>query len=459
METADSPFWFGRNTRNTGAHRGKPPQALKFVCYCSYVKDVSPFGLPSRGIRETAESLYFDCRRRSDERFVMREMTRPLYVLLLLQGACLGIGLWLHDRYLVSASKWSHEASVVEKAGAVVQSSPKAESAAAVEPQMPIGMRTDEPRVEDFVRMMPSASLIAFVWTWGLQSVIASVLLSRVHVEHSRRVLKSEAQTLQNTRDLVRTRDAVIFGLAKLAESRDPETGYHLERISLYSTRLASTLSRMSRYRSVVTPAFVRLIGISSALHDIGKVGIEDSVLLKPGAFDSSERFRMQLHAQVGSNCICEIERRLGTSNFLEMAREIAHWHHERWDGTGYPDGLVGEQIPLAARIVAIADVYDALSVRRVYKEALPHEECVAIIRQEAGRQFDPDLVRVFLQIEPQFREIARQFAGNSAFESGSSQKEHGRQHLTPEQEMTLLATLSECGAPLQLEQVAPNSA
>jgi response regulator RpfG family c-di-GMP phosphodiesterase len=339
----------------------------------------------------------------------------------------------------------------------VEESTPKAETAAVAGPQMPTATRAVEPRVEDFMRMMPSASLIAFVWTWGLQSVIAYFLLARMHVEHSRRVLKSDEQTLQNTRDLVRTRDAVIFGLAKLAESRDPDTGYHLERISLYSTRLASTLSRIPRYGSVVTPAFVRLIGISSALHDIGKVGIEDAVLLKPGEFNSSERFCMQSHAKVASDCIFEIERRLGTSNFLEMAREIAHWHHERWDGTGYPDGLFGEQIPLAARIVAIADVYDALSVRRVYKEALPHDECVAIIRQEAGRQCDPDLVRVFLQIEPQFREIARQFAGNSASEGGSSLHEQCRQHLTPEQEMTLLAALSECSPPLQFKQVTPD--
>ena len=130
------------------------------------------------------------------------------------------------------------------------------------------------------------------------------------------------------------------------------------------------------------------MIGISSALHDIGKVALEDSVLLKPGELTSSERFKMQLHVEVGAESIREIERRLGTSNFLEMAREIANSHHERWDGAGYPTGLAGENIPLAARIVAIADVYDALSARRVYKEPFPHSECVEIIRREAGRQF-----------------------------------------------------------------------
>jgi putative two-component system response regulator len=225
---------------------------------------------------------------------------------------------------------------------------------------------------------------------------------------------QSDGESLQRTQDLVRTRDAVIFGLAKLAESRDPDTGQHLERISHYSTRLASALRRHPRYRDAVTPAFVRLIGISSALHDIGKVGVEDAILLKPDKLTADERARMQEHTLAAGECLKEIERRLAASNFLQMAREIALYHHEWWNGSGYPARLAGEQIPLAARIVAIADVYDALSVRRVYKEALSHRTCVAMIQAEAGTHFDPHLVEVFLQIEPQFQEIARQFADSS---------------------------------------------
>lgn len=171
----------------------------------------------------------------------------------------------------------------------------------------------------------------------------------------------------------------------------------------------------MPRYREVVTPAFIRLIGISSALHDIGKVGIEDAVLLKPGKLDTDERSRMQCHAAVGGECIRQIELRLGSSNFLQMAREIAYYHHERWDGEGYPTGLKETDIPLAARIVAVADVYDALSVRRVYKEAFPHEKCVNIIREQAGKQFDPSLVEVFLKIEAEFADIARRFSNEAA--------------------------------------------
>ena len=209
----------------------------------------------------------------------------------------------------------------------------------------------------------------------------------------------------------MRTRDAVIFGLAQLADSRDPETGDHLERISIYSTRLASALRRHPQFDTRVTPAFVRLIGISSALHDIGKVGIEDQILRKAGKLTADEVTRMQHHAAIGGECLQEIEQRLGRSNFLQMAREIAFAHHERWDGTGYPKGLAGEEIPLSARIAAIVDVYDALSSKRVYKPRIPHEECVTIIRGQAGMHFDPDLVNVWLTIEPRFREIAAQYA------------------------------------------------
>jgi HD-GYP domain-containing protein (c-di-GMP phosphodiesterase class II) len=361
----------------------------------------------------------------------MRRVVRPLCVLMLLQGACLGAGLLIHDRFLASAALWSEPAA----------------GQATVKIAQPTSAEAQR-----LFAAMPAASAMAFIWTIALQSAIAYFLLARLLGEHLRRQSKSDEQSLQHTRDLLRTRDAVIFGLAKLAESRDPETGHHLERISLYSTRLAAAISRDPKYRGVITPSFVRLIGISSALHDIGKVAVEDSVLLKPGELTSSERFRMQLHVEVGAESIREIERRLGTSNFLEMAREIANSHHERWDGTGYPAGLAGEQIPLAARIVAIADVYDALSARRVYKDAFPHFECVNIIRSEAGRQFDPELVRIFLDVAPQFEEIAQRFVDEWEIgqEGAEQPADANGRHLTREQEQTLLAALADCeGQPI----------
>jgi HD-GYP domain-containing protein (c-di-GMP phosphodiesterase class II) len=250
-----------------------------------------------------------------------------------------------------------------------------------------------------------------FVWTNGLLAVVVYLVVSRVRDEVSTRERQSAAAALRGTTDLSRTQDAVIFGLAKLADSRDQATGDHLERISLYSSTLAAALRRHDNYRDEVNASFVQHIGTSAALHDIGKVGIEDAILLKPGALDSAEYCRMQEHTRIGADCLKDIERRLGSSNFLRMSGEIAAAHHERWDGTGYPLGLKGTAIPLSARIVAIADVYDALVSQRVYKQARAHEECVEIIRKESGKHFDPQLVDVFLEVEPAFKNISEQFS------------------------------------------------
>ena len=267
------------------------------------------------------------------------------------------------------------------------------------------------------VQSLPAAGVITFLLMAGLQGLVSYLAFMRLQdVSNAKQQnWSSDEESLRRTQALIRTRDTIIFGLAKLAESRDTDTGQHLERISLYSTLLATALRRVSKFRDDITPAFVRLIGISSALHDIGKVGIEDAILLKPGPLTVEERQRIQQHAQIGSECLASMERRLGTSNFLQMANQIALYHHERWNGMGYPHGLSGEAIPLAARIVAIADVYDALSIRRTYKEPWPHEQCVDKIREQAGQHFDPDMVEVFLEVDEQFREIAAQYADRSA--------------------------------------------
>jgi len=260
-------------------------------------------------------------------------------------------------------------------------------------------------------RPLPANALVALSWIVAMLTVSGVVILGRLHDRAEQQRARSASEALRQTETLVRTRDSVIFGLAKLAESRDDDTGQHLDRISAYATVLASALRRHPKYAHEATPGFVRLIAISSVLHDIGKVGIEDKVLLKPGPLDAPERARMEHHAVIGGECLREIEQRLGSTNFLQMARQIAFSHHERWDGTGYPKGLAGEAIPLAARIVAIADVYDALSFRRVYKPPFPHEKCLEIIRDEAGKTFDPDLVEVWLTVESRYREIALRYA------------------------------------------------
>ena len=256
----------------------------------------------------------------------------------------------------------------------------------------------------------PMVGVLTFVWTFAILGVSSYMLLARFHDESERDRSRAIAEMLRQRQELIRTRDAVAFGLAKLADSRDTDTGDHLERISVYSTMLAGVLRHDSRYGREVTPTFARVIGISSALHDIGKVGLEDQILRKPGPLTESERRQMQQHTLVGGECLREIERRLGGSNFLQMAREIAFSHHEWWDGTGYPHGLKGEDIPLAARIVAVADVYDALSSKRVYKEAYPHEKCVTAIHQLAGRQFDPGIVEAWLPIAARFAEVSQRY-------------------------------------------------
>lgn len=320
------------------------------------------------------------------------------------QAVCLIIGLWLQDRLVLSLAQWNSSQSSAdqsEQSGPLEADGSQGQNASV----------NDSPAGGDTFRAaMLQAQPLSFIWICGLQSVAAYLLITHLHVEHSQRQEQSHEMLVKRAKELVRTRDAVIFGLAKLAESRDPDTGHHLERIALYSTRLATALRRLPRYRNIVSSNFVQMIGVSSALHDIGKVGVSDSVLLKPGKLTASERRHMQAHSTHGGECIRQIEMRLGNSNFLSMASEIAFHHHEHWDGAGYPAGLLGEAIPLTARIVAIADFYDALVSRRVYKDAFSHEKTIEMIRSEAGKQFDPDLVKVFLSIEGQFRAVSDRF-------------------------------------------------
>lgn len=209
------------------------------------------------------------------------------------------------------------------------------------------------------------------------------------------------------TKSLMKTRNAVIFGLAKLAESRDTDTGEHLDRIRVFSMLLANELKKTNRS---ITNDYIETLGLASSLHDIGKVGIPDYVLLKPGKFDAEERVIMETHSQVGAECLSAIEAQLGDDDFLSMAHEIALWHHEKFDGTGYPTKLAGETIPLSARIVAVADVYDALISPRVYKRPMAHEQAVSIILKDSGSHFDPQIVAAFQAVEPQFRKITDLF-------------------------------------------------
>lgn len=207
------------------------------------------------------------------------------------------------------------------------------------------------------------------------------------------------------------SRDLTIFAMAKLAESRDPETGAHLERIREYSRVLAEHLSGRREFREQLDDESIQTLYLTSPLHDIGKVGIPDRVLLKPGRLAPDEFEIMKQHTTIGGETLEMVSRAHPGAQFLQMARDIAWSHHERFDGSGYPRGLVGDQIPLCARIVALADVYDALTTKRVYKPPFPHEKARAIILEGDGTQFDPAVVEAFVEREHAFLAIRQQFA------------------------------------------------
>lgn len=217
-----------------------------------------------------------------------------------------------------------------------------------------------------------------------------------------------EETVAARTRALTKTRDAVIFGLAKLSESRDNDTGEHLERIRTYVTILAQQLSQTT---GKVDRDLMEHIGLASSLHDIGKVGVPDQILLKPGRLSVEERRIIEVHPRVGQHCLEALETQLGEDNFLSLATEICAYHHEKWDGSGYPNGLAGNDIPLSARIVALADVYDALRSRRPYKDPLSHAAARKIILEGRGTHFDPDVVDAFLLAESAFEEFSERQA------------------------------------------------
>ncbi|MBC7782690.1 MAG: response regulator [Burkholderiales bacterium] len=211
----------------------------------------------------------------------------------------------------------------------------------------------------------------------------------------------------------LQTRDLTIFAMAKLAESRDPETGGHLDRVRNYCQVLAQHLAATATPEHPLEPGYAHMIYLTSPLHDIGKVAIPDHVLLKPGRLSDREFEIMKTHATLGAQTLDAAVKEHPDAGFLRMARNIAATHHERWDGTGYPNGLKGEEIPLCGRVVALADVYDALTSKRVYKDAFSHDIAKAMIIKESGTHFAPEVVAAFLAVEPQFMEIRERFRDN----------------------------------------------
>jgi len=212
---------------------------------------------------------------------------------------------------------------------------------------------------------------------------------------------KLESSLVESHENFKNSRIALILGLAKLAEYRDTETGTHLERIREYVRIIAEDLAQLPQYRDYITKDYIEDIYQSSILHDIGKIGIRDAILLKPARLTHEEFEIMKTHTTIGGDALTEVASKVKTRSFLTLAKDIAYYHHERWDGTGYPYGKSGKDIPLSARIVSLADVYDALISVRPYKKAFTHEDAVKIILEGRGRQFDPNIVDAFIrQIE-----------------------------------------------------------
>lgn len=221
-----------------------------------------------------------------------------------------------------------------------------------------------------------------------------------------------EAEVTRRTREIAAIQDVTILAMASLAETRDTDTGNHIRRTQRYVYLLAKHLSSHPRFADELDELHINLLYKSAPLHDIGKVGIPDRILLKPGRFTPEEFEIMKTHTTLGRDAIAHAEQSLGTPvEFLACAKEIAYAHQEKWDGTGYPLGLSGDDIPISARLMAVADVYDALISRRVYKEGIPHEKAVQIMEESSGTHFDPDVVDAFLARQEEFKAITQRFA------------------------------------------------
>ncbi len=235
-----------------------------------------------------------------------------------------------------------------------------------------------------------------------------SLAVTKHQLKMHNRDLQSEVE--KRTREVLANQQATIESMAALAEYRDPETGMHIHRVKSYVETLVQELARQPSHADILSPSMIDLIVQSAPLHDIGKVGIADNILLKPGKLTQEEFEEMKRHTEYGAQAIISVQEKVGKLPFLDIAQEIAHFHHEKWNGTGYPMGLAGTDIPLSARIMSLSDVYDALICRRVYKPPFAHSKAVSIIQEERGKSFDPEIVDIFSSCHEQFRDLALKF-------------------------------------------------
>ena len=247
--------------------------------------------------------------------------------------------------------------------------------------------------------------------------IVMERVKNHLMLKEARDVLKHqnlilEEKVRERTRKLGELQDVVMTAMGALAESRDPETGNHIRRTQIYVQLLAERLSTHPKFKEFLTPEHITLLFKAAPLHDIGKVGVRDSILLKPGKLTPEEFEEMKNHTVYGRDAIDAAAQKLTEpSELLVFAREIAYSHQEKWDGSGYPQGLAGDDIPISARLMAVADVYDALISRRVYKPPFPHEKALAIMTEGRGSHFDPDMLDAFLEISDAFEAVAKTYA------------------------------------------------
>ncbi len=234
---------------------------------------------------------------------------------------------------------------------------------------------------------------------------------THLHLQSLREELRERNENLEKivkekVQELTAAQNATIRAMTKLAEARDDDTGVHIERIRIFCRILAVELKKHPDFSQFISGDFIENLFQASPLHDIGKIAIRDSILLKPGKLDPGEFEIMKTHTTIGSRNMEDVQKEYPKNSFISMGIKIARSHHERWDGSGYPDGLSGETIPLCARIMSLADVYDALRSRRVYKEPFSHEKSRSIILEGSGGQFDPRVIDAFLTLEDEFETI-----------------------------------------------------
>lgn len=248
--------------------------------------------------------------------------------------------------------------------------------------------------------------------------------LELIVAERTAEISEQSRRLVASKQEVIAAQAATITAFCALAEARDNETGNHIRRTQHYVRILAEALRDHPRFRHELDEDVIQLLFKSAPLHDVGKVATPDAILLKPGKLTPDEWFIMKQHCEYGQKAILQAEKALGgeaDASFLRYAAEIAYGHHERWDGSGYPQGLAGDAIPISARLMAVADVYDALISRRVYKPPFPHEQALEMIAAEKGRHFDPDLVDALMRVAGDFAAIARNFRDEPEDEEGSA--------------------------------------